>query len=83
MSWDDVVSNIVFATSSSLTAVHDLPSRVKAFSKALAQLTADFNFIVTRDCLVNVYQQGCNSCDERENVVSEASNHKNLVYIQV
>ena len=83
MSWDDVVFNIVLATSPSPTAVHNLPSRVKTFSKALAQLTVDFNSIITRKCLVNVYQQGCDSCDETESMVSEASNRKNLIYIQV
>lgn len=75
MSWSDLVFNIVFATHSSSAPVYHLPSGIKTFSKALALVTIEFNSISTRASVVNVYQEGCDSAAEGENLVRKVLDH--------
>ena len=73
--------NIFFATHSLSTLVHDLQSRVKIFSKALAQVVMDFDSRTTGERLVNVYQKDCES-RAGGGVVSMASHREYFAYIR-
>ena len=58
LSWENLVFDIFSATNSSQSVVQDLPSRIRAFSKVLPQITADFNSLSTKHSVVNIYQGG-------------------------
>ena len=58
LSWENLVFDIFLATTSSKSVVQGLPSRIRAFSKVLPQITADFNSLSTKYSVVNIYQGG-------------------------
>ena len=58
LSWEKLVFDIFIATNSSQSIVHSLLSRIRAFSKILPQIAADFNSIGTKYSIVNICQGG-------------------------
>ena len=58
LSWEKLVFDIFFATTSSQSIVHSLPSRIGAFSEILPQIAADFNSLSTKYRIVNICQGG-------------------------
>ena len=56
LSWENLVFDIFLATTSSQSVVQGLPSRIRAFSKVLPQIAADFNSLSTKYGIVNICQ---------------------------
>lgn len=67
LSCEDLVFNIFLATCSSGSMIQGLPNRIRAFSKTLPQITADFDSLRAKDSVVNIYQ---GSMSSGESVVS-------------
>ena len=58
LSWEKLVTDIFYATTSSQSMVQGLLSRIGGFSKVLPQITTDFNSLSTNYSIVNIYQGG-------------------------
>ena len=58
LSWENLVFDIFVATTSSQSIVQGLLGSIRAFSKVLPQIAADFNSLCTKYSVVNIYQGG-------------------------
>ena len=55
-SWENLIFNILLATRTSKSIISEFASRIKAISKALPRITADFHSLHAKYSLVNFYQ---------------------------
>ena len=75
LSWEDLVFNIFLATCSPESIIQGLPNRIRAFSKTLPQITAEFNCLRAKHVFVNICQ------GDGENVVSNLLAHDTFGYL--